>query len=670
MRRILFIYLLVAPLPIFADTLELADGTTVRDCYVRDEGVRLLVWSRLADVGSANFVVYPRSKIKSYKVERGDDWDAHPALPDLSVTYIEITPKLAGLHGVVDYDSLGRPSVRGGETTLKKLKLAYSPGEKLALTAHVKNLGFATAAPFDLVWLIDGREVKKETCRERLAEMRETSFRLPYEWREGQHTVTVRIVTDQAEIAKINNEATDPLWGWGYFYIVHKGRVAAWHEKRTAYGTFSFEDFYRWHLDIMNLLFAASIYPSAPQGITARVRLDRIVYAEDVEKAVAARVGADGIAYDQGGWIWQDDEDKNKAWKPATKEWRNATEWSLPHELGHQLGLVDYYNLDYDGSDDHKMADNGEKVTHFQNHPVAMMHWHGPQPFNETDAGYLNMTFEKPRGHFGDYYFAIPAENYLRVVDVNGQPVAGASVEVFQRGVVVDPKGASGDDHGVKYFPAVEDGNFDHKMSKDPVMIGATDGEGLFWLANRPVAEVSTFNGFRRGPNPFGNINVVGNRGLMYARVTKSGRACYYSLEATEFNTAWFRGQRDRYTLLIKTPFGSTDSPNPPAAVAATGVDAQRARVSWSEPPAREQHYLERPIGYRVYRRVSSDCLNDRPWVPVATLGPEAREFVVDLGQYPNELHWFSKTNRFAVSTIGERGTESALAEALMVAKP
>ncbi|MGQ9524177.1 MAG: hypothetical protein ACUVTZ_04975, partial [Armatimonadota bacterium] len=536
MHRFLFLLLSIGAAAVagccLADTLELSDGTVIRNCFVRDEGVRILVWENMADVGGPA-KVYPRSRIRQYEIHRDDAWDEHPNLPDLSVTFIEMNPKLAGLHGRVDYDKYGRPILRGAkamvdmgaqavmnpEAVVRRLKLHYTPGELITFTAHVRNVGFVPAEPFEYVWMIDGRVVGRGGCTRRLGELEEATFAARWRWQSGFHYVGFRIVTTQKEIATINNEARDPIWGWGLIYIVSNGRVRAWHQNRTAYGTFCFEDYYRWHIDIMNSLFAASVFPSSPNGIKARVRLDRIIYTDDVDGTTAARFTADGIAYDQGAWIWTDKpEEKAGKWEPPSKEWRNQTEWSLPHELGHQLGLTDWYNLDYPGHEYHVMPDNGDKVAHFMRHPVQMMHWHGPQVFGEGDAGYLNMTWNKPRGYFGDHYFAIPRENYLRIVDVNGRGVPNAKVEVFQRGVVVDPRRKPSQQRGVWYYPIIEDGNFDHPVSKDPVIVGRTGADGLIRLPNRPVKEVRTLNGFHRRPNPFGNINVVGQRGLMLVR--------------------------------------------------------------------------------------------------------------------------------------------------------
>ena len=226
----------------------------------------------------------------------------------------------------------------------------------------------------------------------------------------------------------------------------------AWHRYRSGYGTFSWYDYYRWHLDIMNILFEASVFPSAPNGIVARVRLGNVLLVDDVKedtiKKALIKYGEhdkEGIGYHQGGWSWGQNEEENKGNWNARSYSQIGTEWSLPHELGHQLGLPDSYFLDYGGHEFHKWQDTGDLITHFQNHPGNMMHWHGPAIFNESDAMYLNTSWDKPRGHFGDGYFAIPDENFLSIVDVNGQGVPDAKIEIYQRGADVDTKGKAAD---------------------------------------------------------------------------------------------------------------------------------------------------------------------------------------------------------------------------------
>ncbi len=683
-----------------ADTLTLNDGTVLKDCYVRDEGVRLTVWKSLKDVAGQP-EIFLRSVVKDYKVERGPDWDKHPELPDLSVTFVEITPKLAGLHGRVQYDDLGRPWIAGESKLLvdmgdrkftdpegaaKNLKLAYQPGEELTLVAHVKNLGFADAKPFQFAWFITPEDSRAKPAAletgkydKPLKEMEEATFTLKWKWQPGRQVLRFKITTEQPEITVINNEAVDALWAWPYTYVVSKGRVNAWHTYRSAYGTFSFEDFYRWHIDIMNLLFENSVFPATPKGCLARVRLDRIIYADRVEDNDPVIDGkrqslfsADGIRYDQGGWSWNDSKEELDTGKfiQIDADWRNHTEWSLPHELGHQLGLVDWYNVDYEGVGHHTWPDSNAKVSHFQRYPMQMMHSHGPQVYGEADAAYFNYTLDKPRGHFGDYYFALPEHIELAVVDINGQPLPGAQVDVFQRGTEVDPKGQPTEDPatGAKFFPVIEDGNFDKPVSKDPVISGQTNADGRLVLPNRPVAEVKTLNGFHRRPNPFGNLNVVGNRCLLLIRVVKDNRTNYYWLEGGDGMIAWFRGHKERYTVTLRTPLGSSDSPPPPAEIEATKVDDQHVKVTWTPPKTvRERNYLHEVIGYRVYRRFANDGLNDRPWLPVATLGPKTLEFVVDLRELPADTYWYQpQTLRFGVTSLATGAIESELKELIV----
>jgi len=692
----LLLVALLGTVRLMADTVEFTDGTKMDNCFVRDEGVRYLIWENWTDVGSTKMKVVPRSQVKSWKKIRDDKWDEHPKLPDLSVTFIEMNPKLAGLHGLINYDDpTGRMIPKGAKTMVdvgergwmhpeeivKNLKLKYEPGETITLTAHVRNVGFDTAKPFEYIWLIDGKQIGSGKCTKSLKEMEEATFPLKWKWEDGFHTATFKIKTEQPEIANINNEATDPLWGLSFSFVVSNGKAKAWHQVRSAVGTFSFEDYYRWHVDLMNVLFANSIWPSAPEGIKARVRLDRIVYTDgDPTEAQAALVQPDGIRYDQGNWTWTDSEEEMRTGKfqLPSKDWYTGTEWSLPHELGHQLGIADWYWIDYNGTDYHVWQDNGEPITHFELHPNQMMHWHGPNLYGEVDANYLNETWNKPRGYFADYYFAIPKENYIKVVDVNGNPIPYARVEMYQRGTLVDPAGAPMVDQGVIYFPVVEDGNFEIPCSRTPVIIGMTDKDGMMHLPNRPVAPVKTLNGYERRPNPFGNMNVMGNRGELLTKVTKESKPAWFMLEIYDFNIAWFRGQKDKFIYTLKTPFGGTDSPQAPIRVKAeyvktsdNQIDKDHVKITWEAAPvAHERQYIEGVIGYRVYRRIGSMTLNDRPWFPVATLGPNERECIIDLKQYPEDTYWYSGTNRFAVSSIGQLSKESELIEALPVLPP
>jgi hypothetical protein len=673
---------LVSLYPACADTITLKDGTVISNCYVRDEGIRFLVWEKMEDVGTPKMRIIPRSLVKEpIEQKRDESWDKHPNLPDLTIAFIEMTPKLAGLHWQISYDELNTPTIKGAGKTLidlgdegnrmkpeevvKNLKLKYNPGDEITLTANVRNVGFADAKPFEYVWMIDGKEMSKGKYSKPVKELEWVKLPFKWKWQDGMHTVTFKITTVQPEIATINNEATDPLWGWGFTFVINKKRT--WHDKRNACGTFCFEDYYRWHVNLMNVLFEATKFPSCPDGVKARVRLDRIIYCDDPNtEAMKLCTAPDGFGYLQGMWTWTDSKEEiEKNW-PVWDGARYSTEWSLPHELAHQLGIPDWYVQDNGGSKDHVWADNGEPVCHMMSHPLTMQHSHGPFPWTEADAGYWNQSWDKPRGYYGDYLFAVPDENFIRVVDVNGLPVPDAKVEIFQRAVSVDPNGTPTEDHGVKIYPVDElaGGN---DLSKYPVMVGMTDKDGMLRLPNRPVREVITLNGFHRKPNPFGNIDCVGVRDQMLAKVTKFDNPCYYWIEMYNFNVAWFRGQKDKFVTVFKTPYRSESSPLPPRDVRVEQIDSTHVKVTWKAPEViREQQYLDKVIGYRVYRRIDTMGLNDRPWFAVATVNPDTTECVIDLTQKPMDNYYYSNTERYAVTSLGELSMESELVQAPM----
>jgi hypothetical protein len=284
-----------------ADTVTLKDGTVLKNCFVRDEDMRYIVWEKVSDIGAPNFRIIPRSTvstIEGVKFERGGEFDVHPKMQDLTISHIEINPKLESLHGHVDYDTWGRPVPKGpglpdlGERAylhpdevINGIEFKHKPGEQITMTAFVRNVGFVTAKPFEYVWLIDGKEIGKGKCRQSLKELQEKTFTQKWKWKDGMHTVTFKIVTKEPEIATINNELTDPLWGWGFTFVINPGRIAWWHQRRNSSGAFSFEDYYRDQIALMNLILAESKYPSCPDGIKARVRIDRIIWTKDVTEA-------------------------------------------------------------------------------------------------------------------------------------------------------------------------------------------------------------------------------------------------------------------------------------------------------------------------------------------------------------------------------------------------
>ncbi len=701
----LILLLFAAARAALADEVVLRDGTRLTGCLARDEGTRVLVWRTLADF-PATFEEHSWSDVREVRIERGPEFDAHPELQDLSVTHIEVEPRLVGLHGLYHYDETGAVSLRPrlelphlpghvdperaaravrdlGDAALLRpeeaaanVELAYRPGQRITFRAHVVNTGFAAARPFQYAFAIDGREIGRGRAEQRLGVLERAAFEQEWAWQEGEHTVAFRVLPGAEEIASCNDERREALWAWPFFFAVSRARVAYAHGRRNTLGSFSFEDYYQWHLDLMNELFRRSVYPSQPQGIRARVRLDRILYLDEAgwgpetDQAIdRALVGRDGLGRHQGGWVWRDsDAERAGAWpEPAAPFFGAVTEWSLPHELGHQLGLVDLYGFDYHGADAVAgAAGRPLRTAHFFRHPRVMMHWHGPHLFSESSAAYLNRTWNRPRGIYGEYLFETPERVALVVLDVNSRPLAGARVRLYQRGVRVDPDRPPVQEEGLLWRPVLEDGDFPGRIDPTPVIEGTTDAEGRLPLPNRPVRAVRTLNGYERRPNPFGNINVVGQRGLMLVEVAAAagdGRDLFW-LELIDLNLACARGHADLHVETLRTGSSSEDSPPPPNGARLETADGARFVVVWDGP--REQAVHQQPHRYQVYRRVASEGLNFEPWECLATVGADARRLEVGrLDDLADRPAWFTDYRRvaFAVSTLNERGVESGLVE-------
>jgi hypothetical protein len=623
---------------------------------------------------------FPRSAVKSYQIERGPEWDRKPDLPDLSVTFIEVDPKNYSLHGRIQVDQFGRPLPTGAPVLksqgirdymepnkiIEGVHTNYRPGEELTFTAHVKNVGFAPAGPFRYTCLVDDEPILEGRFTDALNENQEVTFAAKWKWRTGQHTVRFRIEPEQPEIATINNETAAPLWGWGLIYIVNPGRVAAWRECRNAYGTFSWEDYYRWHIDLMNQLFADSVYPAAPEGIKARVRLDRIVYATDVPAAEQARWKENGLADDQGARVWHDSPEElaSGKWAPPEHAARNQTEWTLLHDLGHELGLPDYQTLDYAGAEPHVAPDTGDKIGHLRAVPHtndvpsrAVAIWRGR-------CRLFELSIDKPRGNRGDMFFALPRILAVRLTDMSGRGVPGAFVEFFQRGVVVEHEKQAGGIEDLKYWSVVEDGNFDHPVSAYPVMTGRSDPGGVVRLIPRPAESIRTLNGFQRRLNGFGNIDPEGKRGLMLVRVTKDDRQAHFWLDITEAITAWFRGEQEYYEFALQTPFGSLGAPPAPRDVKAERKGGHEVLKTWRRRQPNASNIPQPSLVIGCTAELATEVSTTRRGSG-CRLASQGLSVTVDMRQFPVKFEHGSVV-RLGVASAGECSNVSELVEVVL----
>lgn len=423
---------------------------------------------------------------------------------DLDVVFIERDP-LYWRYDIVYYPPGYNPHERPGTEDRKQWP---DPGETVTFTAHVINKGDSASGAFGWRWIFDGQVVDsgQEPNLSAGAE-----FTAAYDWawetEWDDHTIAFEVDYDNAiaESCEANNTVEDPTNALSFKFHVEQTTYDWFNQHTNGMGSESWEDWGQLQVSFLNGLMADAEHPLTPEGALERVRLDEV------------EVHPDGTLPDWGthapdDWNWDGrwgftKELIDEGFYEEHPEYLTGPEWSLMHELGHQLGLIDLYQLDiwdvgtdvYPGEINFSCSRQG-----------ALMHTVGRYICDHT-ARALNRNLHKRRGYFGDYLFDIPEQNHLRILDGNRDPIDSAEVWVWQAQ--------------------------ERYIYNPPDYHGFTDGNGLFEL----------------GPEPFGDIHVVGVNSVCLVKVEAYGQTDYEWYEILQFNLAYWGGQTDRFVHEVQT---------------------------------------------------------------------------------------------------------------------
>jgi hypothetical protein len=534
------------------DEIVLNDGTTLAGKLL-DYGAYICV------VDANQRHVLKRDDVAKITASWGPTPPQKPALPDLDVTYIERLPRYRSNHGNVSYD----PNGRGVYLPKPNDEPVWPPaGTKATFKAHVVNKGPVASKAFRFEWLIDDKPIAQGT-HDALPPGGEVVLDQEWVWQDGAHTVNFRVTPDGADFSAWNNHHSDRTDSLGLSFAAAQGTYDGFNNALNMVESYSYEDWVQYHLQVMNFLFAASIYPASPDGCLERVRVDKMItlpdenYAQHYEQTGLA---PDGFARHEGRWGFS-------PWDqyPTRAE---GIDWGLIHELGHQLGIIDYYTLDFWRYAVLARDRAGELIDVGYSYPyTGMMRSHGPYAFEETTAIALNMERGKHRGYFGDYLFYVPKQCGIRLLDFHGRPLANADIRIFRR-----TAGVHTEDTGQIVIP------------EKPVFEGQTDGSGVYMLPNeKPPFEFTTANGFTRAPSPFGDALVISDTGLMLIEIWSNGRRDAHFTDVTEFVIGRGRGHADTYIQDIATILPGADDKLKPPQIMGIETDGwcDRIRVNW-----------------------------------------------------------------------------------------
>jgi hypothetical protein len=526
-----------------------------------------------------------------------------PDLPDLNVTHISRTPRYPGY--VLSYE---RVPGSGGEAmplvadpatgeplspaAAARIQRWPEPGEEVTFTATICNHGSRPSGKFTYTWYIDGNVVTRGECESldgpslmtneveeveiggqpfRLAVRRPgtyTTVALKWPWQPGRHYVRCDVDgNDQLEeICEVNNSVMDATDAPAFVMMTDVYTYNHLATGKNHWNSYNFEDILKYHRDQMHRKFKTSIHSKSPRGIREEIRIDEIL----VQAAGERRDRIGGMAKLRAGWDshWDFTGYAKPEDPPERQDWfLKSQDWGLPHELGHQLGLVDIYAFDTEG------GDGGNRVKDEHGDPILLSHFsglhgmmrgHGDRHFSEHSAVALNQQLGRRRGYFGDYLWSVPKENVVRVLDAAGAPVPEAKLTFYQH---------------------------KHRYVEDKVVFrGTTNANGAFVLPNRDCLTFTTDNGYTIHPNPYGQINVVGTNGVFFIVVEARGRTAYAWLPLTDLNLAFWHGAKERAVFDLETILPAEDAPPPVANFRQNTLASGRIELLWDAPVEAESY--------------------------------------------------------------------------------
>jgi hypothetical protein len=542
-----------------------------------------------------------------------------PAGIDLDVAYISRAPLYHRYE--VWYTAEGKPYLRPGTEDDQRWP---DPGEIVTFTAHLVNKGTVASGPFAFSWLVDDVEVASGT-HPGLAPGEEGTDSYQWAWAHtldgerllGQHTVRFEVDPGDAiaETYETNNSLQDRTDALSLVLAVTPDLYAALETPVDPQWPFSAEDWLQKQIAAMNEAFARSVYPAAPAGVAERVRLDKIL--------VTASAPPADLAEDGGFWMSADDRYGNAYYDPASD-----VSGALIHELSHQLGLIDLYNIGFALEIPQVLDGNGRPVQMETSLSMpGLMTDPGIRPpiYAEHSALALNTNKGYRRGYYGEYLYDVPAQTYVRVLDNEGNPAPGVTVNLFQRASAPNMLGSR---HGV--------------IDNVPEIEVETDGAGIALLPNRPVGEpVTTRTGHSLTDNPLGVINVVGINDEFLVEIRKGPHQEYRWIDVTRFNLAAWRGET---TLELASRVPPDGAPAPPAALGGIQEYGQ-VKLVWLP------SHSAGVSGYHVYRTRGPAAA----WTRIVT-GTAALDYAA---VYDNS----ARAVGYAVTAVDGAGRESGFSD-------
>lgn len=493
---------------------------------------------------------------------------------DLNVAFISRTPRYLRYHddGVNSYE---RKPYRNDNPGIMKFPLNGdtqkwpSKGEILTYTATIKNSGFeAYRGPVEWEWRYNGRTLKHGVKQIDLGPEQQTTESIQLPWigdladiRDEKLTFEIDPHDLIPEITKNNNQEARYVKARTWKYWVERDAYDYAKQFLTAYGSYSFEDYLKWHEHIWNETFLdkSRFDGLAPDGSLQRIALDdfEIVPTGRLSGGIHRLDDKPDFHWDgEWGTEWlKGDQLKDPA---AVKNAQNFLrgqriflEGSLIHECSHQvLGAFDVYwsniepaTLTEPGKQHAK--DGGQYyVTRGDMYAYSgLMGGDDTRPNDQYTEGTglyagidvigFNANTPYRNGFYGEWQYDLPRSVSVRLLAADGEPIPHAKVKVWQfSGMAISDDNVVGenliaDENGVLKLPDQDSGE---------------------------TTDVTTATGHTMlKKNPFGRIEVVGSNTLLMLKVEGFDQKDYSFVRTVELNRAYAMGYHDAYIRDVAT---------------------------------------------------------------------------------------------------------------------
>jgi len=459
-------------------------------------------------------------------------------LPDLDVLFISRTPRYPRFEVEYGPPPGYNPHLKPGTEDVKHYPEA---GEMIKYRAIIRNSGGETVEQFKIRWFVNGNTIKTDFYN-LLIPGQQTISQMEIPWKSGRDTIRCQVIPPEGltETTIKNNQIIIYSNALSFRFYVEENIRNLFETYKNPRGSFSFEDWAQVQIEKLNQFFREAQYPPfTPRGVPEAIFLDTVSYHANGSLPAYGTHTPLALPWD-GQWGFTGDEKAVAYFRDVVLKQNGGLDWALLHELGHQLGLIDLYNMDVQESEFRVIEPRtGQKpdiqpiawdVLYYCSRSAYLMHTNFQGGLSDHSAGALWRNSGKRRGFFGEYLADIPGENILFIQNNTGKPVRNAEITVYQMQ--------------------------DNVIPNIPKFQGVTDTLGRFLFPHRTD---TLYYGGISVKNPFSSYlypdpNVVGTNAVLFMRVAKGDSIGYHFMDICDFNVAYWSGYQDTavYPVRIK----------------------------------------------------------------------------------------------------------------------